>query len=324
MCVLSRKYQGRHRALPVSPLQSARVALPALAAASLTVAAAGTAAATDVGQQTRASASAGFQDTTQWNQSSTGTSRSTQRASVTKAKANAAAKAKTRVATANKARVARDGQTRRAALGALAANDTSAETYTKPKPKPKPEAAPQTQQAQPERTTAPTARGSKVASSTTSRDSGVRQSTTSRGSTPTRTSAPAAPQSSGSGWVRPLAGGSYTSGYGYRWGRMHSGVDFATPIGTPLRAMNSGTVTEVGTYGGQGNRVVVRFDNGTEAHYAHMSSFAVSPGQRVSAGQTIGASGNSGNSTGPHLHLEIHVGGSPINPSGWLSARGLL
>ncbi len=320
MCVLSRKYQGRHRALPVSPLQSARVALPALAAASLTVAAAGTAAATDVGQQTRTNASAGFQDTTQWSQSSAGVSRSSQRASVTKAKANVAAKAKTRSASVTQAQASRDNATRRAALGALAANDTSATTYTKPKPKPKPVAQPAT-----DTQNAPTRGSQAQTGSSTSQGTQQSQAPT-RSGIPTRSATStqtAAPQSSSTGWVSPISGGTRTSGFGYRWGRMHSGIDYAAPVGTPLRSMNNGTVTAVGWYGGQGQRVVVRFDNGTEAHYAHMSSFSVSPGSRVSAGQVIGLSGNTGNSTGPHLHLEIHVGGVAINPAGWLAARGL-
>lgn len=125
-------------------------------------------------------------------------------------------------------------------------------------------------------------------------------------------------------------GGTFTSGYGYRQSpggigsTNHKGVDIAVPVGTPLRSMQAGTVTAVGYFGGLGMRVEIDFGNGVSTVYGHMSGFAVSPGQKVSAGQLVGFSGNTGNSTGPHLHVEVHINGTPINPYPWLASRGLI
>lgn len=291
--------------MPVSPLQSARVALPALAAASLTVAAAGTAVATDSVPDASASHDAKtnhltvstVKDTTQWTRdgSQVASRSSASRTAITKAKASAAAKAKARAAAAGKAKLAQDTAARKTALGAVDANDSAMTDFTQPTEEPSTPTPSATQ----------SARSALATPSAASRDD-ERPAPTTRG------------------WVRPLVGGTYTSGYGYRWGRMHNGNDFACPIGTPLRSMNDATVTAVGFYGGQGLRVNIRFENGTEAVYAHMSRASVSVGQRVAAGQRLGYSGNTGNSTGPHLHLEIHIGGQPINPQGWLAARGLI
>ncbi|MDE9367128.1 M23 family metallopeptidase [Luteipulveratus sp. YIM 133132] len=274
-------------------MQSARVALPALAAASLTVAAAGTAFATDGGSQASSGhLTTGAADTTQWTRGQAQTasrSMSTVASSSAAAKARTAAAAKTRarIDAANKALTAKNFAARRAALGAIDSSNGTMTSYSAPAPKPAAKPA------------APAPRVSRSAP------------------------APQAPSTS-NGWVRPLSGGTYTSGFGSRWGRLHAGVDFATPIGTTLRAMNDGEITAVGYYGGQGLRVNIRFDNGTEAVYAHMSRATVSVGEHVSAGERLGLSGNTGNSTGPHLHLEIHIGGEPINPYPWLSARGLI
>ena len=125
-------------------------------------------------------------------------------------------------------------------------------------------------------------------------------------------------------WVKPIAGATFTSGYGWRWGRMHNGNDFATPIGTPLVAMSSGTVTFVGQDGGYGNKVEIEYWDGTVSWYAHMSNFNVTVGQQVSPGDLVGSTGNTGSSTGPHLHLEIHPdGGAAVNPAPWLHEHGL-
>ncbi len=130
--------------------------------------------------------------------------------------------------------------------------------------------------------------------------------------------------SEGKRWVSPIAGASFTSGYGMRWGRMHWGNDFGCPVGTPLRAMSKGTVTFVGNNGNMGRLVKVRYWEGTESFYAHMDSYAVSVGDSVMPGDIVGRSGNTGRSTGPHLHLEIHPdGGGPVNPAPWLAAKGL-
>ena len=125
-------------------------------------------------------------------------------------------------------------------------------------------------------------------------------------------------------WVSPIAGAAFTSGYGMRWGRMHNGNDFGTPVGTPIVAMSSGTVTFVGQEGGYGNKVEIEYWDGTVSYFAHMDSFNVTVGQQVAAGDKVGASGNTGHSTGPHLHLEIHPhGGGPVDPAPWLHARGI-
>lgn len=128
----------------------------------------------------------------------------------------------------------------------------------------------------------------------------------------------------GKRWVMPIAGASFTSGYGMRWGRMHWGNDFGTPTGTPLRAMSRGTVTFAGSNGNMGNLVRISYWDGTESYYAHMSRFSASVGEEVMPGDVVGYSGNTGRSTGPHLHLEIHPGGGPaVNPAPWLAAKGL-
>ena len=125
-------------------------------------------------------------------------------------------------------------------------------------------------------------------------------------------------------WVKPIAGATFTSGYGWRWGRMHNGNDFATPVGTPLVAMSSGTVTFVGQDGGYGNKIEIEYWDGTVSWYAHLNNFNVSVGQQVSPGDLVGTTGNTGSSTGPHLHLEIHPGGgAAVNPAPWLHEHGL-
>ncbi len=127
------------------------------------------------------------------------------------------------------------------------------------------------------------------------------------------------------GWTCAIAscGGNFTSPFGARWGREHLGDDFSVPVGTPLRSLNSATVVAAGVYGGMGNRVELDFGNGISAVYAHMSSISVSVGQKLSAGDGIGLSGNTGHSTGPHLHLEIHLNGTPVDPAPWLRAHGI-
>jgi len=128
----------------------------------------------------------------------------------------------------------------------------------------------------------------------------------------------------GKRWVMPISGASFTSGYGMRWGRMHWGNDFGTATGTPLRAMSRGTVTFAGSNGNMGNLVRITYWDGTESFYAHMSRFSSSPGDEVMPGEIVGYSGNTGRSTGPHLHLEIHPeGAGAVNPAPWLAEKGL-
>lgn len=116
------------------------------------------------------------------------------------------------------------------------------------------------------------------------------------------------------------AGFRFTSGYGMRWGRMHNGTDFAAPIGTPIYAPADGVVTFAGWSSGYGRLVKIRHAFGIETRYAHQSRIRVEVGQRVSRGDRIGDIGNSGRSTGPHLHYEIRVGGSAVNPMTYIRA----
>ncbi|HHS88748.1 MAG TPA: M23 family peptidase [Rhodobacteraceae bacterium] len=112
----------------------------------------------------------------------------------------------------------------------------------------------------------------------------------------------------------------YTSGFGQRSGRLHAGTDMAGPIGTPLYATADGVVTFAGRQSGYGLLVTVRHDFGFETRYAHQSKIRVKVGQRVSRGDRIGDMGNSGRSTGPHLHYEVRLDGKPINPMTFIKA----
>lgn len=116
--------------------------------------------------------------------------------------------------------------------------------------------------------------------------------------------------------------GSYrsTSGFGPRWGRMHEGHDWAGSTGTPIHATADGVVVHVGRQGGYGNLIKIRHDFGFETRYAHLSRFRVKVGERVSRGQRIGDMGNTGRSTGTHLHYEIRIGGAAINPMKYIKA----
>ena len=129
--------------------------------------------------------------------------------------------------------------------------------------------------------------------------------------------APSAVPVSASGWVWPT-NGPVTSGFGYRWGRMHEGIDIGGPTGTPLYAAASGTVTYAGSMGGYGNIVLIDHGGSVSTAYAHQNSIVVSSGTAVAAGQQIGTVGSTGNVTGPHVHFEVRVGGSPQDPMGYL------
>jgi murein DD-endopeptidase MepM/ murein hydrolase activator NlpD len=120
-----------------------------------------------------------------------------------------------------------------------------------------------------------------------------------------------------SGLIWP-ANGPISSGFGQRWGRLHAGVDIPLPNGTPLRAADGGRVAIAGWVGGYGNYTCIQHTASLSTCYGHQSSIGVSVGQTVSQGQVIGRSGNTGNSTGPHLHFEVRVNGSPVNPLGYL------
>ncbi len=112
----------------------------------------------------------------------------------------------------------------------------------------------------------------------------------------------------------------FTSGFGQRWGRLHAGTDFAGPVGTPIYATADGVVTFAGWSSGYGRLVKIQHEFGIETRYAHQSAIRVSVGQRVSRGERIGDMGNSGRSTGSHLHYEVRVGGTPVNPMIYIRA----
>jgi murein DD-endopeptidase MepM/ murein hydrolase activator NlpD len=118
--------------------------------------------------------------------------------------------------------------------------------------------------------------------------------------------------------------GIFTSGFGYRWGVLHAGIDLANSIGTPIRAVSDGVVIDAGPTAGYGMWVKLRHADGTVTLYGHVNTTMVSVGQRVMAGDQIATMGNRGNSTGPHLHFEVLLGGTQrIDPVPWLAKRGL-
>lgn len=120
------------------------------------------------------------------------------------------------------------------------------------------------------------------------------------------------------------AQGSYTSGFGSRWGTTHYGIDIANSIGTPIVAAADGTVIEAGPASGFGLWVRIQLDDGTVNVYGHLNSYSVSEGQRVEAGDVIAEMGNRGQSTGPHLHFEVWTsGGEKVDPHSWLANRGV-
>jgi murein DD-endopeptidase MepM/ murein hydrolase activator NlpD len=128
----------------------------------------------------------------------------------------------------------------------------------------------------------------------------------------------AGPIRQGSGSLIWPASGSISSGYGMRWGRLHAGIDIPLGMGTGIRAADGGRVSIAGVMGGYGNYICIQHAGALSTCYAHLSSIGVSVGQSVSQGQVIGASGNTGNSTGPHLHFETRVNGNPVDPLGYL------
>jgi murein DD-endopeptidase MepM/ murein hydrolase activator NlpD len=124
------------------------------------------------------------------------------------------------------------------------------------------------------------------------------------------------------GYIWP-AKGVLTSGYGWRWGRMHKGIDIAAPIGTPVVAVADGKVISAGwNSGGYGNLIKVKHDDGSITLYAHNSKIFVRGGQEIKQGQHIANMGSTGFSTGPHLHFEVHpIGQSAVNPIAFLPKK---
>ena len=121
---------------------------------------------------------------------------------------------------------------------------------------------------------------------------------------------------SASGLIWPV-NGVVTSGFGWRWGRMHEGIDISAPTGTAVRAAAAGRVIYAGLMGGYGQIIVIDHGNGLATAYAHLSAIWIGSGS-VSQGQGIGAVGCTGSCTGPHLHFEVRVNGSAVDPMGYL------
>jgi murein DD-endopeptidase MepM/ murein hydrolase activator NlpD len=118
--------------------------------------------------------------------------------------------------------------------------------------------------------------------------------------------------------------GIYTSGFGYRWGVLHGGIDIANSIGTPILAASDGVVIDAGPAAGFGLWVQLRHSDGTVTLYGHVNTITCHIGERVMAGDQIATMGNRGNSTGPHLHFEVRLNGSQrTDPVPWLAEHGL-
>ena len=122
---------------------------------------------------------------------------------------------------------------------------------------------------------------------------------------------------SSSGLIWPV-NGPVVSGFGMRWGRMHEGIDIGVGYGTPIHAAASGTVVYSGWMSGYGNFVIIDHGGGMATAYGHQSAIAVGNGQSVSQGQVIGYVGCTGHCFGPHLHFEVRINGSPVDPLGYL------
>jgi murein DD-endopeptidase MepM/ murein hydrolase activator NlpD len=128
-------------------------------------------------------------------------------------------------------------------------------------------------------------------------------------------SAPQTPSSSGFIWP---VNGPVVSPFGMRWGRLHAGIDIAVPSGTPIHAAAAGRVALAGWVGGYGNYTCIDHGGGIATCYAHQSSIAVGVGQSVAQGQVIGYTDCTGHCFGPHLHFEVRVNGTPVDPLGYL------
>ncbi|MER5477201.1 M23 family metallopeptidase [Streptomyces sp. NPDC002734] len=138
----------------------------------------------------------------------------------------------------------------------------------------------------------------------------------------------------GNAWVDPVQKYKLSASFaqnGGMWAHKHSGQDFAVPTGTKVFAVHEGTVVKAGGWGAgdgpaYGNAVVIKHGNGTYSQYAHLSKVQVSVGEKVNTGEQIALSGNTGNSSGPHLHFEIRTSanyGTAVNPVQFLAAKGV-
>ncbi|ANU35124.1 hypothetical protein BSP99_12365 [Corynebacterium glutamicum] len=123
--------------------------------------------------------------------------------------------------------------------------------------------------------------------------------------------------------VKP-AEGTFTSGFGMRWGSLHAGIDIANAVGTPILAAMGGTVIDSGPASGFGQWIRIQHDDGSIAVYGHMETLDVSVGEQVTAGQKIAGMGNRGFSTGSHLHFELYPTGSgAVDPAPWFAEHGI-
>ena len=119
-------------------------------------------------------------------------------------------------------------------------------------------------------------------------------------------------------YMYPVTNWNITSNFGFRWGRLHAGVDVGVPIGTTVRASRAGQVVNAGWIGGYGNCVIIDHGDGISTRYGHLSEITVSVGDYVDQGQQVALSGNTGRSTGPHLHFEVRIGGEATDPMPYL------
>jgi murein DD-endopeptidase MepM/ murein hydrolase activator NlpD len=138
----------------------------------------------------------------------------------------------------------------------------------------------------------------------------IRSAQSKDGGGPTQT-----PSSAGLIW--PVQG-PITSPFGWRWGRMHQGIDIGAGSGTPIKAAAAGTVIYCGWESGYGNLTVIDHGGNLATAYGHQSAIAVACGQDVSQGEIIGYSGCTGHCTGPHVHFEVRIDGNPVDPLGYL------
>ncbi|MFF4492167.1 M23 family metallopeptidase [Streptomyces sp. NPDC001544] len=163
---------------------------------------------------------------------------------------------------------------------------------------------------------------------------GVASAATPHAASHTATAAAAKPAAQAAAWVDPVKNYTLTAGFdqaGSHWMHRHSGQDFAVPIGTEVVAAHGGTVVKAGGWGAgdgpaYGNAIVIKHADGQYSQYAHLSRVDVRVGQVVTTGQHIAESGNTGNTTGPHLHFEIRTTpnyGSAIDPVAFLRAKGV-